>query len=182
MVFLLSVFALDFGPMAKYEALAKQGNLGGLDEPDETTAQPKSGRVADMIVPILVLIVTAILGMLYNGGYWSGDPALHNITAALGNCVAAQALVWGSFAGIVTALLMYVPRKLMTFKEFMDNFTKRYAANDHFRLYPDACMDDWWNLPRFFAEYAGLCKKPLWKQPVFPALCSLHLYLYLLHF
>ncbi len=124
MVFLLSVFALDFGPMAKYEALAKQGNLGGLDEPDETTAQPKSGRVADMIVPILVLIVTAILGMLYNGGYWSGDPALHNITAALGNCVAAQALVWGSFAGIVTALLMYVPRKLMTFKEFMDNFTK----------------------------------------------------------
>ena len=87
-------------------------------------AQPKSGRVADMIVPILVLIVTAILGMLYNGGYWSNDPSLHTITAALGNCVAAQALVWGSFAGIITALFMYIPRKIMTFKEFMDNFTK----------------------------------------------------------
>lgn len=77
-----------------------------------------------MIVPILVLIVTAILGMLYNGGYWSNDPSLHTITAALGNCVAAQALVWGSFAGIITALFMYIPRKIMTFKEFMDNFTK----------------------------------------------------------
>mgnify|MGYP000597455618 CR=1 FL=1 len=63
----------------------------------DSLAQPKSGRVADMIVPILVLIVTAILGMLYNGGYWSNDPSLHTITAALGNCVAAQALVWGSF-------------------------------------------------------------------------------------
>ena len=58
------------------------------------------------------------------GGYWSNDPSLHTITAALGNCVAAQALVWGSFAGIITAFFMYIPRKIMTFKEFMDNFTK----------------------------------------------------------
>ena len=124
MVFLLCVFSLDFGPMAKQEVLAERGFLGGLDEQKDSLAQPKSGRVADMIVPILVLIVTAILGMLYNGGYWSNDPSLHTITAALGNCVAAQALVWGSFAGIITAFFMYIPRKIMTFKEFMDNFTK----------------------------------------------------------
>ena len=49
---------------------------------------------------------------------------MHSITAALGNCVAAQALVWGSFAGLITALCLYVPRKIMSFKEFMDNFTK----------------------------------------------------------
>ena len=110
--------------MAKQEVLAERGFLGGLDEQKDSLAQPKSGRVADMIVPILVLIVTAILGMLYNGGYWSNDPSLHTITAALGNCVAAQALVWGSFAGIITAFFMYIPRKIMSFKEFMDNFTK----------------------------------------------------------
>ena len=124
MVFLLCVFSLDFGPMAKQEVLAERGFLGRLDEQKDSLAQPKSGRVADMIVPILVLIVTAILGMLYNGGYWSNDPSLHTITAALGNCVAAQALVWGSFAGIITAFFMYIPRKILTFKEFMDNFTK----------------------------------------------------------
>ena len=89
--------------MAKQEVLAERGFLGGLDEQKDSLAQPKSGRVADMIVPILVLIVTAILGMLYNGGYWSNDPSLHTITAAL---------------------FMYIPRKIMTFKEFMDNFTK----------------------------------------------------------
>ena len=49
--------------------------------------------------------------MLYNGGYWSNDPSLHTITAALGNCVAAQALVWGSFAGIITAIFYVYTEK-----------------------------------------------------------------------
>ena len=91
--------------MAKQEVLAERGFLGGLDEQKDSLAQPKSGRVADMIVPILVLIVTAILGMLYNGGYWSNDPSLHTITAALGNCVAAQALVWGSLLELLLHFL-----------------------------------------------------------------------------
>ncbi len=109
----------------------------------------KTGRVADMIVPILVLIVTAILGMLYNGGYWSNDPSLHTITAALGNCVAAQALVWGSFAGIITAFFMYIPRKIMSFKEFMDNFTKgmQQMITSGCILY--ASMDNRWCMSRF---------------------------------
>ena len=123
MVFLVCTFSLDFGPMAKYEHLAESGNLSSLDEKKPTRNSNKKGRVIDMILPILVLIITAIVGMLYNGGYWSGDPALHNITAALGNCVAAQALVWGSFAGLVAALILYVPRKIMSFKEFMENLT-----------------------------------------------------------
>lgn len=125
MVLLVCAFSLDFGPMAKHEALAKTGVLGELEEKNaDKEVSAKKGHVIDMILPILVLIIIAILGMLYNGGYWSGDPALHSITAALGNCVAAQALVWGSFAGLITALCLYVPRKIMSFKEFMDNFTK----------------------------------------------------------
>lgn len=122
MVFLLSTFNLDFGPMAKQERLAQSMQASAEAESQEDTTC--NGTVADMIVPILVLIVTAILGMLYNGGFWSGDPAYATITAALGNCTAAQALVWGSFAGIVTALVMYVPRKLMSFQEFMENVVK----------------------------------------------------------
>lgn len=110
-----------------------------------------------MILPILVLIIIAILGMLYNGGYWSGDPALHSITAALGNCVAAQALVWGSFAGLITALCLYVPRKIMSFKEFMDNFTKGMQ-----QMITSGCilMLAWtnrWYLQRFI-KYTGFCK------------------------
>lgn len=123
MVFLLSIFNLDFGPMAKQERLA-QSLHAAVEEKAAASEEECRGSVADMLVPILVLIVTAILGMLYNGGYWSGDPAYASFVSALGNCSAAQALVWGSFAGIIAALIMYVPRKLMTFKEFMENIVK----------------------------------------------------------
>lgn len=127
MVLLISVFALDFGPMKKCEELAARGDLGGIEgteaEKESSEAKP-NGTVADMLLPILVLICVAIIGMLYNGGYWSGDPALHNLTAALGNCVAAQALVWGSFIALIVCLLMYVPRGIMTFAEFMENTVK----------------------------------------------------------
>ena len=127
MVFLISVFSLDFGPMRKYEILAAQGILGAVEEQEVTGSEPKfpkKGTIADMLIPILVLIFVSVIGMLYNGGYWSGDPALHNFTAALGNCIAAQALVWGSFIGLITCLLMYIPRKIMTFSEFMENTVK----------------------------------------------------------
>ncbi|MCI8834012.1 MAG: Na+/H+ antiporter NhaC family protein [Ruminococcus sp.] len=127
MVLIISIFALDFGPLKKCEALAEKGDLGAMEElqaANTNDATHKKGTVADMIVPIIVLIIVSIAGMLYNGGYWSGDPALHNITAALGNCVAAQALVWGSFAGLLVALVMYISRKIMTFAEFMENVVK----------------------------------------------------------
>lgn len=124
MVFLLSCFNLDFGPMAKEERLAQTAPvIAGQTAPGQKE-KTVGGTVADMLVPIVVLIVCAILGMLYNGGFWSGDPAYATIGAALGNCSAPQALVWGSFAGIITCLLLYVPRKVMTFKVFMENIVK----------------------------------------------------------
>lgn len=126
MVFLVSVFSIDFGSMAKYEALAEKGDIGALNSEEESSNRNSkaNGTVLDMVLPILVLIVTSILGMLNNGGFWGEDPAYHSLTAALGNCVAAQALVWGSFAGIITCLFLYVPRKIMGFKQFMENVTK----------------------------------------------------------
>ena len=129
MVVLVSLFALDFGPMAKAETKAALGNLGAIDgeaSNDLFNDEPsEKGMVFDMLLPILVLIFASIMGMLYNGGFWSSDPAFSgNFVAALGNCVAAQALVWGSFAALITAMLMYLPRKIMTFKEFMENLTK----------------------------------------------------------
>ena len=125
MVFLIACFSLDYGPMAVYESRARKGDLGKLQEESSDTDSPCStGHVLDMILPILVLIIVAIFGMLYNGGFWGDDPQYHTLTAALGNCVAAQALVWGSFAGIIACLILYVPRKIMTFKEFMENITK----------------------------------------------------------
>ncbi|MBR1659298.1 MAG: Na+/H+ antiporter NhaC family protein, partial [Oscillospiraceae bacterium] len=74
----------------------------------------KNGRVMDLVLPILVLIVCAILGMAYVGGYFEGV----SFSEAIGYNPTAG-LTLGAFAGLVTALLLYVPRKLMKPKEFV---------------------------------------------------------------
>ncbi|MCQ2507409.1 MAG: Na+/H+ antiporter NhaC family protein [Dorea sp.] len=85
------------------------------------------GTVADMLLPIVSLIILSILGMLYNGGFWdaSGE-SYHSLIGAFGNCTAAQALAWGGFGALIIAFLMYIPRKMMTFKDFMNGVTEGF--------------------------------------------------------
>lgn len=63
-----------------------------------------------MVLPIVLLIVLAMLGMLYNGGFWAaGEPGYHSLTGALNNCTAAQALCWGGFGAVLFAFCCMCP-------------------------------------------------------------------------
>ena len=107
MVVYLSVRGRDFGPMRKQELLARE-----LDYAQEETVQQDvpNGKVSDMIIPIVTLIIITILGMLYNGGFFGGDYHM-DIIGALGNCVAAEALTWGTF-GILIPIVIPVATAL----------------------------------------------------------------------
>jgi len=120
MVVYLSVRGRDFGPMGKQERLARE-----LEYREEVVldSDQSNGRVSDMIVPILALIVLTIAGMLYNGGFFGGDYHM-DIIGALGNCSAAEALTWGGLCALILAFLMFVPRKLMSFQKFMEGVTE----------------------------------------------------------
>ena len=78
------------------------------------------GTVWDMLIPILALIVFAVLGLMYTGGYWGDDAAYHTFAASLGNSSASKSLVWASFGALGVAFLMFVPRKLVSFRDFID--------------------------------------------------------------
>lgn len=101
MVVYLSVRDRDFGPMRKQELLARE-----LDYAQEEPVQQDvpNGKVSDMIIPIVALIIITILGMLYNGGFFGGDYHM-DIIGALGNCVAAEALTWGGLCALILAFL-----------------------------------------------------------------------------
>ena len=126
MVFALCLFNLDFGPMAKVEKKAKEeGDPGAVDTRlRESFAVSDKGRVFDMLIPVIPLIVFTILAMLYNGGLWGEDPAYHSIPAAFGNCSASEALVIGGFAALVVAFLLFVPRGVVKFRAFMDGIVE----------------------------------------------------------
>jgi Na+/H+ antiporter NhaC len=132
MVFLVCIFNIDFGPMYKAEKEASQAKKTVVEEkkdPREKDVTIKEkGTIADMVVPILSLIVFATLAMLYLGGYWGDDEQYHTLGAAFGNTNSSRALVLSSTGALIVAFLMLVPRKVLSLKEFMDGFLRGVQA------------------------------------------------------
>ncbi len=116
MVFFISFTGMDFGPMkVAEEEFAKEN----AKESDKAEDKILKGKVIDLLLPILVLIISAILGMAYVGGFFDGVP----FSEAIGyNPTAGLSL--GAFAGLITAMLLYLPRKIMKPREFMDCIVK----------------------------------------------------------
>lgn len=111
---------VDFGPMKKAEERASL--TGALDDPshvavnasqDATKLAPKAKpHLANMIVPIVVMIVT-IIGVLYVTG--SG-----NLTKGAG----MQALLWGSVLSVLSISIMCLVEKVFTLEELTGEILK----------------------------------------------------------
>ncbi|MBQ5951995.1 MAG: Na+/H+ antiporter NhaC family protein [Lachnospiraceae bacterium] len=113
MVFTVSITGRDFGPMKKAEERARAAEEL-TDEAKEEEGSSR-GRVIDLVLPIAVLVVCAILGMAYVGGFFEGV----SFSEAIGYNPTAG-LTLGAFAGLITAMLLYLPRKLMSPREFIE--------------------------------------------------------------
>ncbi|MBR1815151.1 MAG: Na+/H+ antiporter NhaC family protein [Lachnospiraceae bacterium] len=111
MVFTIGITGKDFGPMKKAE---EQEREKADEETTEKKEAVKKGKIIDLVLPITVLIICAILGMAYVGGFFDGV----SFSEAIGYNPTAG-LTLGAFAGLITAMLLYLPRKLMTAKEFI---------------------------------------------------------------
>ena len=110
-VFILAIIAmkLDYGPMRKFEAKAAKGDLSALVEEAGESANP-NGRVIDLILPVLALIVTCTIGMIYVGGFFgadmSGDPSFAgDFIGAFGNTNAFVGLPWGGIIALVLTVI-----------------------------------------------------------------------------
>ncbi len=76
------------------------------------------GKVLDLVLPIITLIGVTVLMMLRTGGYFA-DPSI-GMGAGFGDADVNLSLVIGSVVAIIVAFIMYIPRQLLTFKQFMD--------------------------------------------------------------
>lgn len=77
------------------------------------------GRVFDLVVPIVVLIVFSILGMLYAGGFFQGV----DFSTAVGENP-VFGLCIGVCVALVVALVMFLPRKLMTLSGYVEGVSE----------------------------------------------------------
>lgn len=90
------------------------GNTKEMKREEGAAAAERKGTVPDLILPVLTLIVCAILGMAYVGGYFDGRP----FAEAIGENPTAG-LTLGTFAALTVAMLLYIPRRIMSLREFM---------------------------------------------------------------
>ncbi|MBP3446585.1 MAG: Na+/H+ antiporter NhaC family protein [Clostridia bacterium] len=126
-IVVLSLMKFDYGPMRIHEVNAKlKGDLYTAGDKAEVADEGHSvkGKVIDLVLPILVLIVVCIFALVYNGGILDGA----NFIDAFSNTDATVGLPWGSLIALVFAIAYFCIRKVVTFKEAMECIPKGFIA------------------------------------------------------
>ena len=118
----ISIMGFDYGKMSGFELKAQQtGDVQAIDVKFDPVAEkdaPKDnerGRVIDLIFPTVVLIIAAIVGLLYAGGYFDSFDFIH----AFGETDAYVGLPWGGLIALVIIIAYLILRRVVTFKDAM---------------------------------------------------------------
>ena len=112
--------------MKVHEKNAEKGDLftSGREEFEQVKEEEISsgGKVMDLVLPVLVLIVSAIGAMIYTG-FLGGAT---DIVTAFSGCDAETSLIFATMVTVFFMMLLYLPRKVVTFKGFMDSFVEGF--------------------------------------------------------
>ncbi len=119
MVILMSVLNVDYGSMRTHEQNAAKGDLfttgdNTYSSASETPVTTK-GKVIDLVLPVIVLIVLCVTGMIYTGGFFSGAGFID----AFADCDAAYGLSIGSIAALILIVIYYICRRVLSFNDCM---------------------------------------------------------------
>lgn len=130
LLLILTITGRDYGKMKKYEKSALEGNDISVNTDVNSEEiiglkQSEKGRVFDLVIPIVVLVLVSIFFMLYTGGLFDGSST---IMQAFGNCDSGISLCVGAVFAIFTCFVLYIPRKVMSFKDFTKCFVDGFKS------------------------------------------------------
>ena len=141
MMISLALMKFDYGPMRKFEPYtteaAKQkidsmikrgGSFAEAVEVKEEGAikdkSRKTGKVIDLVVPIVVLIIACVIGMLYSGGFFSGA----SVIEAFSDSDASVGLMLGSACTFIIVVIYYMFRRVLKFQDLMSCLPEGFKA------------------------------------------------------
>ena len=129
-VFIIAIILMkfDFGPMKLHEKNAiEKGDLftSGEKPTEEQATISSKGKVIDLVLPVVVLIVICVIALVYVGGMWSDGLSFID---AFGNTDATVGLPWGGIIALVITIIYLVARRTITFKEAMECVPKGFIA------------------------------------------------------
>ena len=128
MVFIIMMTCLniDYGPMKKHEDNAAKGDLYTTPERPYADAEEMkfnpNGKVIDLILPVIVLIICCVIGLIYAGWLAGGTTILEMFA----NTDAFFALPFGAIIAIIIDMIYFMVRRSMSFTELMDCLPKGF--------------------------------------------------------
>ncbi len=118
MVIFISLTGLDYGSMKLHEDNAAKGDLftthNTVYDPTEDNTS-SNGKVIDLIIPVVILIICCVTGMIYSGGFFSGE----SFVDAFANCDASYALSLGSIISLIIIIAYFLARRVLKFSDCM---------------------------------------------------------------
>ncbi len=130
MMVTIAFIKLDYGPMKLHEKNAEEkGDIfttlrEATDEAEEKANE--KGKVIDLILPVVILIICCIIGMIYSGGFFEGE----TFVDAFSNCDASVGLSLGSFVAIILVAVYFMVFRhgVMKFSELMNSIPAGFKA------------------------------------------------------
>ena len=126
MIIFISAIGLDFGPMKLHEDNAMKGDLFTTTNKPYTDEEIPTGKgkVFDLVIPVIILIASCVIGMVYTGGFFDGVDFIN----AFADCDAALGLSLGSVFALLAIVVYYICRNVLTFEECMAAIPEGFKA------------------------------------------------------
>ena len=124
MIIVISIKNIDYGPMLQHEYNAQvKGDLfttehrpfAGADD-YEAPANRKTS-VADLLVPVVVLIIFCVIGMIWTGGFFDGA----SFTDSFADADAAAGLAVGGTLGMMFTFIYFWCRRSISFEKSFES-------------------------------------------------------------
>ena len=123
----IALMKFDYGPMKLHELNAIQnGDLYTCGDKNESVVDSTSGkgRVYDLVIPVVLLIVSCVFGLIYVGGILDGA----DFITAFADTDATVGLPWGCLISLILIIAYLVGRRIITFKESMECIPHGFIA------------------------------------------------------
>ena len=125
-IIVMTCLNIDYGPMRTHELNAAKGDLYTTPErPFENAAEMKfnpDGKVIDLVIPVIILIIGCVSSMIYVGFQNGG----HDLITAFANTSAFDALPLGSLIALIINMIYFMVRRSMKFTELMDSLPEGF--------------------------------------------------------
>lgn len=126
MMFLIVGMKFDYGKMRTYATKIQESKADEIEVEDaeDTSKRRREGKVIDLVIPIIILIIACVIGMIYTGGFFSGA----GFVEAFSGCDASVGLSLGSIAALIVIFVVYIASGVLGFKESMNCIPEGFKA------------------------------------------------------